>query len=183
MRLNDITKVVWVSLFLGFAFAQEVPENMEDSTSNYRYREEYRYQEHVRQQGDTIRIMSQERIMNEGDTIQIQNRKRIENPAVESEMTIEKTITKDGDNVVKIEKTVVTPKDTVVIQKEVGSSGKDSVGNSNMQSVRNRDTRCDGEPDTLRVRERERLRVIEGTPSSGNVPGTGASKRRGRGSN
>ena len=178
MKLNNITKIVWVSLFLGFAFAQELPGDTEDSTSNYRYREQYRYQEQVRQQGDTIRIRSQERIMNEGDTIQIQNRKRIENPAVESEMTIEKTITRDGDNVIKIEKTVVTPNDTVVIQKEVKSTEKDTVRNREMQRTRNRDAGCYDGPDTLRVRERERLRIIEGTPSSDNIPGTGAYQRR-----
>jgi hypothetical protein len=162
MRYTNIIKIAWLPLLLGLAFAQGNTGTQKDSTSNYRNREQYKYQEHVR---------------NQGDTIQIQTTKSVENPAVQSEMTIEKTIFKDGNNVVKIEKTVITPKDTVTIQKEVGSATRDTVRTRECQRIRNNDSGCDGTPDTLRVREREHLRLRDGSSSGKEGMGTGLGSR------
>jgi hypothetical protein len=97
-------------------------------------------------------------------------------------MAVEKTISKDGNNVVKIEKTVITPKDTVTIQKEVGSATKDTVRTREHQRIRNNNSGCDGTPDTLRVREREHLRLRDGSSSGkegmGTGLGCGATQRR-----
>lgn len=186
MRYTNIIKIAWLPLLLGLVYAQENTGTQKDSTNNYRYREQYRYQEHVRNQGDTIKVMSGERIMNQGDTIQIRTTKSVKNPAVQSEMTVEKTISKDGNNVVKIEKTVITPKDTITIQKEAGSASRDTVRTRERQRIRN-DSGCDGTPDTLRIREREHLRLRDGGSSGsegiGTGLGSGATQRRSRRSN
>jgi len=176
MRYTNIIKIAWFPLLLGLAFAQGNTGTQKDSTNNYRNREQYKYQEHVRNQGDTIKVMSHKKIV-KGDTIQIQTTKSVENPAVQSEMTIEKTISKDGNNVVKIEKTVITPKDTVTIQKEVGSATRDTVRTREHQRIRNNDSGCDGTPDTLRVREREHLRLRDGSSSGKEGMGTGLGSR------
>jgi len=157
MRYTNIIKIAWLPLLLGLAYAQGNTGTQKDSTNNYRNREQYRYQEHVR---------------NQGDTIQIRTTKSFENPAVQSEMTVEKTISKDGNNVVKIEKTVITPKDTITIQKEVGSASRDTVRTRERQRIRN-DSGCDGTPDTLRIRKREHLRLRDGSSSVKEGMGTG----------
>jgi hypothetical protein len=175
MRYNNITKIAWLSLLLGLAFAQENTGTQKDSTNNYRNREQYKYQEHVRNQGDTIKVMSHEKIV-KGDTMQIQTTKSVKNPAVQSEMTVEKTISKDGKNTVKIEKTVTTPKDTVTIQKEVGSATRDTLRTKEHQGTR---------PDTLKVKVRKHLRskkgISSGNKGTGTGSGTGAMQKSKRG--
>jgi hypothetical protein len=164
MRYTNIIKIAWLPLLLGLAFAQGNTGTQKDSTNNYRNREQYKYQEHVRNQGDTIKVMSHEKIV-KGDTMQIQTTKSVKNPAVQSEMTVEKTISKNGNNVVKIEKTVITPKDTVTIQKEVGSATKDTVRTREHQGTR---------PDTLKVKVRKHLRSRKGSSLGNKGMGTGS---------
>jgi hypothetical protein len=127
--------------------------------------------------GDTERVRTREMVRNQGDTIQMRVENRVRNRAVTTELTSEKTITKDGNNIIKILKRVFTKRDTVTVQKEVGSGTKNTV--RNRQEIRVRDENADGIPDSLQVRDRERLRLRDGSCTGAGSQGSNSRKTSG----
>lgn len=112
---------------------------------------------------DTFRLRVHERSMNQGDTVQIRVQNQIQNKNNAQEMTVQHEVVKGEGTKTNIFKRIFTKKKTVTVQKEVGSMQRNQNQVRDTARLRIRDENGDGIPDSLQIRERERLRHRDGS--------------------